>query len=141
MSAYGYPIDIQHEGPLFRVIFPDFDATETYGESRETALDAAVDLLETMISARIAEGLELPVPSPAHRRHVVQLSPMTALKAAIHQTMHTHDISHAELARRLGWQEIQVDHLTDPRHPSRLDQLESALTALGRRIVITVAAA
>jgi antitoxin HicB len=44
----------------------------------------------------------------------------------------------ADLARRLGWHVPQVDRLLDLRHASRIDQIEAALAALGKRLVIAV---
>ena len=46
-----------------------------------------------------------------------------------------------QLAERLGWQPSQVTRLFDGRHASRLDQIEAALNALGRRLVVTSATA
>jgi antitoxin HicB len=39
-----------------------------------------------------------------------------------------------EPARRLGWHAPQVDRLLDLRHASRLDQLDRALRAVGKRL-------
>jgi antitoxin HicB len=44
----------------------------------------------------------------------------------------------ADLARRLGWQKSQVDRLLNLSHASRLDQIEQALGALRKRLVIAV---
>ena len=43
-------------------------------------------------------------------------------------------IGKAELARRLGWHLPQVDRVLDIRHHSRLDQMDAALDAIGRRL-------
>ena len=43
-----------------------------------------------------------------------------------------------EAARRLGWHGPQVDRLLDLRHKSRMDQLEAAFRALGRKLGIEV---
>jgi antitoxin HicB len=43
-------------------------------------------------------------------------------------------VSNGELARRLGWQDPQIDRLLDLNHASRLDQIETALAALGKRL-------
>ena len=42
-----------------------------------------------------------------------------------------------QLAERLGWQPPKVTRLFDGRHASRLDRIEAALHALGRRLVVT----
>ena len=43
----------------------------------------------------------------------------------------------AELARRLGWHLPQVDRVLDIKHHSRLDQMDAALGAIGRRLQVT----
>ena len=52
-----------------------------------------------------------------------------------------HDLlwSDAELARRLGWHLPQVDRILDVQHRSRLDQMDAALGAIGRRLHVTAA--
>ena len=42
------------------------------------------------------------------------------------------------LARRLSWHRPQVDRLLDLRHASRMDQLEAALAALGKKLVLEI---
>ena len=43
------------------------------------------------------------------------------------------------LARRLRWHLPQVNRVLDPRHTSRMEHVEAALAALGRRLIINVA--
>jgi antitoxin HicB len=52
--------------------------------------------------------------------------------------MRTAKIGKAELARRMNCHLPQVDRLLDLRHNSRLDQLEAAFRALGRRLSIQI---
>lgn len=47
-------------------------------------------------------------------------------------------VSKAELCRRLGWNMPQVARLLDLRHASRLDLVDRALAALGKRPEVTV---
>lgn len=42
----------------------------------------------------------------------------------------------SELARRLGWHVPQVNRLFNLRHASRLDQIEAAVHALGKRMEV-----
>ncbi|MCJ2069885.1 hypothetical protein MKK75_13960 [Methylobacterium sp. J-030] len=51
------------------------------------------------------------------------------------------DIRKADLLRRLNVHPPQVDRLLDLDHESRLDQIEAALSACGREIVVTTRAA
>jgi hypothetical protein len=51
--------------------------------------------------------------------------------------MHAQGISKAELARRIGISPQQAQRLFDIHHTSRLDQIEAALAALGRRLIVS----
>jgi antitoxin HicB len=62
----------------------------------------------------------------------------TALKAALRLAMHELGVSENELARRLGIHEKQARRLLDPRHASKAEALERALSAVGRRLSVDV---
>ena len=142
MDNIGYPVEIVQESEhQFRAIFHDFDGTETCGDTEEEAMENAADLLETMVSSYITDQWDIPVPSDSQGRVVVFLDPIPSLKLSIYQAMRADGVTRAELARRLGWKWPQVDRLIDLRYNSRFDQLETAIKALGRRIVMRVEAA
>ncbi len=136
MASLAYPVTIARDRPGYRARFADFPAGLTHGESREDALRWAQDLLETMVSFHIAEGLDLPSPSPARGRPLVHLPPLSAAKALLYRELRRSGISKAELARRLHWHMPQVMRLLDLRHRSGLDQIEAAMRALGKTLVI-----
>jgi antitoxin HicB len=125
----------------FTVTFADFGFGVTYGASREEALHQAADLLETIVANCLAEGWDVPAPSPARGRPLVPLEPLVAAKVELYRAMRSAGISKAELARRIGIAPQQVQRLFDTNHASRLDQLAAAFAALGRRLVITTEAA
>jgi hypothetical protein len=54
----------------------------------------------------------------------VALPTQTALKAMLHRAMRAQNLRKADLERRLGLHGPQVDRLLNPRHASRLDQIE-----------------
>ena len=113
----GYPMVLEPDdnGTLL-VTFPEVPEAVTFGENESDALQRAVDALETMLAARVADAEEVPLPSAAVMREV--------------------GAGKSELARQLGWQVAQVDRLLDLNHPSSLDQIETALAALGKRLDI-----
>jgi hypothetical protein len=53
---------------------------------------------------------------------------------------HAAGVSKAELARRIGISPQQAQRLFDIHHASRLDQIDAALAAVGRRLVVTTEA-
>ena len=58
-----YPVKVEEDRPGYRAQFPDFPSGFTHGDSRKEALHRAQDLLKTMVSHYVGEGLELPTPS------------------------------------------------------------------------------
>lgn len=138
--AYSAHMQPEPEGG-FTVSFPDFGFGVTYGATREEALHQAADLLETIVANCLAEGWEVPPPSPARGRPLVALDPLVAIKVELYRAMHAAGISKAELARRMDIAPQQVQRLFDTNHASRIDQLAAAFAALGRRLVITSQAA
>lgn len=138
--AWPVTLDPAEEGG-FNVNFPDFPEGFTQGDTREEALAQAADLLETMVANYMAEGWDLPAPSAPGGRTLVRLAPLVGAKAEIYRAMRAAGISKAELARRIGIPPQQAQRLFDIRHASRLDQIDAALAALGRRLVVTTEAA
>jgi antitoxin HicB len=140
-AELAYPAHLEAEGDGgYVVTFPDFGVGATQGDSFDEAVAQAADLLETMVANYMAEGWDLPVPSPAAGRPLVRLAPLVAAKAEVYRAMRTAGISKAELARRVGISPQQAQRLFDIHHASRLDQIDAALAALGRRLVVTTEA-
>ena len=140
-AELAYPAQLEVEGDGgYVATFPDFGVGATQGDSREEALAQAADLLETMVANYMAEGWDLPAPSAAGGRPLVRLTPLVAAKAELYRAMSGAGLSKAELARRIGISPQQAQRLFDIHHASRLDQIEAALAALGRRLVVTTAA-
>lgn len=138
--ALAWPVDLEpaDEGGGFLVSFPDWPANMTEGDTREEALAAAADLLETMVSAAMLHGEALPRPSASKRRPLVYLGPMSAAKVRLNEALQQAGISKADLARRLNQTPQQVGRLFDLRRNSHIDQLTAAFEALGKHLVIDV---
>jgi len=90
------------------------------------------------LSFYVDDGRPLPRPSPAIGRPVVAVSALEAAKLALHDAMLADGISNVELARQLGTNEKSIRRLRDPLHRSRIDTVEAALKALGKRVEISV---
>ena len=126
----------------FVVRFVDLPEAITQGKDVEDALGEAADCLEEAIANRIVMGLPIPKPSRIKKgQYAVPLPAQTAAKAALYVALRNAKISKMELARRLHCDEKEVRRLLDPRHPSKLPRIESALAALGRKLVIGLQAA
>jgi antitoxin HicB len=65
---------------------------------------------------------------------------LEAAKLALHETMLAAGLTKTALAQRLGVDEKAVRRLLDVLHGSKIEQVEAALLALGKRIEIGVMA-
>jgi antitoxin HicB len=63
----GYPIDIKSDGKFFVVTFPDVPEAITQGETKEEAMRAAKDALETALEFYFEHNRIAPFPSPPKR--------------------------------------------------------------------------
>ena len=132
-----YPISLEDDDGAVLVTSPDFPELTTFGEDRDEAVARAVHALEEAIAARIHDRKDVPTPSQGETYAV--LPTLTSVKVMLYQGMRDQGVGKAELARRLGWHLPQVDRVLDLQHRSRLDQMDAALGAIGRRLHVTAA--
>ncbi len=119
--------------------FPDVPEAHTAGNDEAQALARVPDALETALAIYVDERRDLPRPArPRKGQRAVTLPPMAAAKLAIYQAMRDQGVTQVALARRLGCDPKDVRRLLDLMHRSRLDRLEAALAALGKRLVVEV---
>jgi antitoxin HicB len=125
------------------ITFPDWDWGVTQGEDEADAIDMARDALITMIAHCIRHGKAVPPPSqPKGKKYrMIELPAMMALKTELYIAFQSSGIRKVELARRLGIPDSTVDRLFNFDNHTRLDQMEAAFAALGKRLDIEVRAA
>lgn len=133
-----YPVTLTAEGDRMLVGFPDFPDAHTWGEDRDEALARAVDALTTIIGACMRDRQPIPRPSARKRGLTVPLPPLAVAKVELYNAMLEQQVNKAELGRRLHWHLPQVDRVLDIRHASRIDQMEHALEAVGKRLEVRV---
>jgi antitoxin HicB len=136
--VFPYRFEPQQSGGVL-VQFVDVPEAHTFGSSEADAGgDNASDCLIAALGGYIKLGREIPRPSPARGRPVVILPPLVAAKLALYEALRTQQITRTELARRLGMQENGVRRLLDLDHRSHIDQVDRALSALGKRLEVRV---
>ena len=127
-------------GGGFVVTFPDFDWGITQGDTEKEACEMAADAIRTMIQEHIRKSEEVPRPSkPRGRKYrMIHLAALDAAKAELYSAFQASGLKKVELARRLGIPKMTVDRLFDLDHHSRLDHIEAAFAALGKRLAVEV---
>ena len=136
---YTYPCNLtpDEEDGGFNVTFPDVPEAHTCGDDRAEALEMAEDALVVALCAYVDNDEDIPVPGTAEDGQVmVAVPPIVAAKLALYTAMRKQGITADELADRLSLGESAVHKLLDPDYGSHLTQVEKALRAVGRSLVI-----
>lgn len=135
---FEYPVKLTHSRAIgekgYTVTFPDVPEAITEGDTAAEALANAVDALETALSFYVEEGEDLPRRSAARGRRTIRPRLIGMLKLAIYTEMRAKKIRKVDLKERVGTTNAGIDRLLDLTHDSRLDQLETALRALGMNV-------
>lgn len=154
-----YPVVLERDdNGTILVTCPDLPEVTTWGKDEQDALRHAADAIEEALAGIIARRERIPEPSrpsapsgSSRRRklnpaiaakpdaaiHIPVLAPLTEAKIALYRASFDAGVSKAELGRRLGWHSPQIDRLFDLNHHSRIEQIDQALRALGKRISVT----
>lgn len=124
----------------FVVTFPDFGYGVTQGETVAEAGAMASDLLGCLIGDKIAAGEALPLASlrRGNKYREVRPSALVATKAELYLAFLGSGIRKSEMARRMGIPKTNVDRLFDVKYNTRLDQMEAAFRAVGKRMVVEI---
>jgi antitoxin HicB len=140
MLNYDAVFDPDRESGGFVVTFPDFGMGATQGETSVEARDMAEDLLKCLVQERMRKGEALPVAGKHRGKHfrIVSLPALQSAKAELYSAFRAAGITKAELARRIGIPKTNVERLFDLDHASRLDQIEAAFRAVGKKLEVTV---
>ena len=136
-----YPVRLKaaEEGG-YVVTFPDIPEAITQGEDRNDALHHAAEALETALEFYFEDRRPVPAPSkPKRGQAVVELPSSVAAKVLLLNEMLRQKVRPAELARRMGTTPQEVNRITNIRHTTRIDRVDTALRALGKRLLLRVA--
>ncbi|TKI02068.1 type II toxin-antitoxin system HicB family antitoxin [Martelella alba] len=133
-----YPVKLQPDTGGFVVSFPDIPEALTQGDSRDEALAAALDALVTAFEFYFEDNQKIPVPSEVTDDYVdVPLS--VASKVMLLNAFIDSGLSQVELAARMGGKKQEVTRLFDLRHSTKIDTVQRAMSALGRRLELQAA--
>ncbi|MGQ0664362.1 MAG: helix-turn-helix domain-containing protein [Pseudomonadota bacterium] len=135
---YLYPIALKRGRDGYVATFPDVPEAITGAARRAAALDAAADALVAALGGYVEAGRD---PAAVAGREVVCVPPLVAAKLALYTARQETGISNTALGMRLGVSEGAVRRLLDLDHRSHIGQVEAALAALGKRLVVDVAEA
>jgi antitoxin HicB len=123
----------------FLVGFVDLPEANSVGEDEGEALLNAVDALETALDIYFDERRPVPLPSKVRKgQHAITLSTLASTKVMLWNEMLAQKIRKSDLAKRLDVHMPQIDRLFDLQHSSKMEFVEQAARALGKRIEVSL---
>ena len=109
-----YPVKLKRDGKFFLATFPDIPEAITQGETKEEALQAAQEALETALDFYFDNQRMVPIPSnPKRGQRAIELPPSIAAKVVLMNEMVRQRVRPAELARRLNTSPQAVNRLVN----------------------------
>jgi antitoxin HicB len=137
IAAYPASFLSEENGKGFHVRFPDLPEALTGGADLDDTLVEAADCLAEAIAGRIVRGDGIPAPSKLKRgQYAIGVPLYLAPKLALYLAMREGGIRNTELAKRLAVSETVVRRMLDPKHNTKPEKIQAALSALGKRIVV-----
>lgn len=135
-----YPAIIEEEGGFFTVSFRDIPFALTDAETYDEAVEEAVDCLGEALASCIVDNEEIPEPSKAEEGEVL-IAPVAliAAKAALYVAARESGLNKTTLAEKLNVSEAVGRRLLNPRYQTKIVNIDNALKAMGKRMVIGIA--
>ncbi|UUZ49354.1 type II toxin-antitoxin system HicB family antitoxin [Massilia sp. B-10] len=135
-----YPVQLHPDtNGTFLVSFPDFPEANAVGDNETDAMREATDALLSALTLYF--DIRKPVPMPSARRRgepAVVIPALESAKILLWNEMFKKKIRKADLARMLNVQAPQIDRLFDLRHASKIEFVEMAAQALGKKLVVSL---
>lgn len=126
----------------FVITFRDIPEAISQGDDETEAMFMARDVLREAMSVYFDEKRPVPMPSEAQRdERMVDLPMSVAAKVLLLNEMLAQKVNASELGRRLGATPQTAARLTNLEHATKIDQIDAALQALGKRLALGVVAA
>ncbi|WP_058185709.1 type II toxin-antitoxin system HicB family antitoxin [Terracidiphilus gabretensis] len=137
---HGYPVKLRKDGEFVLATFPDIPEAITHGKNRAEALEMAKEALEVSMDFYFEDQRPVPMPSqPKRGQAIVELPLSVMAKVLLLNEMLRQKVRPIELARRIGTTKQEVNRLTDLKHATKIDRIDVALRALGKKLVLDAA--
>ncbi|MGB5878346.1 MAG: type II toxin-antitoxin system HicB family antitoxin [Psychrobacter nivimaris] len=133
-----YPANITKGEQAFVVTFRDIPEAITQGYTYDEAIEMAEDALLTAMDFYFEDNRPVPSPSQPQKDEVLITLPVSAsTKVMLLNLLLEEHVSQAELAKRMGIRPQQVTRIVNLEHTTKIDTVEQAFKALGRKLSIT----
>jgi antitoxin HicB len=135
-----YPVLLTKDtNGTYLVEVPDLPEANSVGDDRDEALLNAADAIATAMEIYFDERRAVPLPTkPRRGQQAVVLPAIEEAKVLLWNEMQAQNIRKAELARRLNVHMPQIDRLFNLKHSTKVEFIEQAAKALGKKLQVTL---
>jgi antitoxin HicB len=134
--AYPAAFERGEDGRIL-VTFRDLPEAATDGADMDEARREAADVLDSALMFRMKYREAVPVPSkPRKGEEIIVPDAAVAMKIALWIAMQERGVTAAELTRRLGVDNREVQRILNPHHATKTERMSAAIEAAGRHAVI-----
>ena len=135
-----YPASFTPEEGKIVVRFRDIPEAITQGDDEADAIAMAEDVLISAMDFYFEDKRPVPPPSvPKRGERLIALPLSVTAKVLLLNEMLAQGVGPSELARRMNSLPQYVNRLIDLKHTTKIDTIEGAMAALGKRLVLQVA--
>lgn len=135
-----YPVNLELDPDSggYVVSFPDIPEALTQGDTREEALAMALDALMTSFDFYFEDNQRVPLPGEVTGDYV-EVPSSVAAKVIMLNAFIDSGLTQVELASRMGIKKQEVTRLFDLHHSTKIDTIQKAIAALGKRLELIAA--
>jgi antitoxin HicB len=134
-----YPVTILEDGNGYMATFADIPEALTAGDTYQEALDNAADALVTAFEFYFEDGRKIPLPAETKAGEFVTVPVSLWSKVLLLNAMVENKVTQAALAEKMGLSKQSFQRIVDVRHATKIDMIDAALNALGKRLELTAA--
>lgn len=139
MVAYAARFEREDDGSAINVSFRDLPEALTFGRTEDEAVEMAQDVLASALSYYAENNEPFPAASaPRRGERLIFLPALIEAKLGLWARMGELGLTKADLAERLSVDHKAVRRLLKFDHNSRIEAIEAALEALGKRLTVRV---
>lgn len=139
---YSYAINVWQEAGSFWSSCDDIPEAHSAGDTLEELLRHAAEGLQLALSIYVDQLRHIPEATPPKDgQYVIHQPALVEAKVALWNAMRDRGMRKADLCRLLNAAQTKVDRLIDFEHSSKIEQVEVALAALGKRLTVSVESA
>lgn len=135
-----YPAQFEEEQKGgFVVTFRDIPEAITQGDTEAEAMEMAADVLLTAMDFYFEDKRTVPLPSVANPgERLISLPLSVCAKVLLLNEMLAQGVTPSELACRMHTSPQGVNRIMNLGHSTKIDTLNQAMEALGKRLEVTV---